>query len=233
MTKQEILRQAVGLVSSHPQVEQSFGQTTFTSSAEFYYDLIVPSAMEEFVYGFGIMQFNLTNPAIDTADNQFINFDVPDDTGFIFFVGEHKDLPSINMLRAKRGLRRLCSDYWSKLPDNKIRVVFSGSYDNSLVMGYTSKSPNPETFSASFTNYVIESIASRLALKNIQQRNIYETLAYQAMKHKHLAQKYALDNSAAFNYEYASLASAPQTALPSGETANDSKKPRMIRYLRG
>ena len=86
----------------------------------------------------------------------------------------------------------------------------------SLVMGYTSKSPDPETFSASFTNYVVESIGARLALKNIQQRNIYETLAYQAMKSKHLAQKYALENSATFNYKYVSLASAPQTALPKG-----------------
>jgi len=78
MTKQEILRRAVALVSAYPQTPViGGGQTSFTSSAEVYYDLVLAPAMESYVYGFGIASFALTNPQLNTRDPAYKIFNIP------------------------------------------------------------------------------------------------------------------------------------------------------------
>ena len=63
--------------------------------------------MEQFIYGFGVKKFPLTNPSANPDNLDYLIFNIPQDVGFIFTVCEPKDLPSIRALMGRKGLRRL------------------------------------------------------------------------------------------------------------------------------
>ena len=67
-TKQQLLSEATSLVSNYPSVPSAH---VMTSSAEAYYNMIVPTLMENFVYGFGIASFDLVNPSNDPDNSDY------------------------------------------------------------------------------------------------------------------------------------------------------------------
>ena len=100
------------------------------------------------------------------------------------------------------------------------------------MMGYISRTPEPEDMSHSFTTYLAYAIAAQLALKNIQQKNVFENLRLQSVINKHAARKFSLDNSSYFEYSMASLATAPLTTNRLGQTL-ETTSPKLYKYIRG
>ena len=84
MTKQQIVEEATSLISNFPQAPlDGGGGVIFTSSAERFYDILLPSFMESFVYGFGVVSQPLNNPIDNPDDSSFKRFAVPKNIGFI------------------------------------------------------------------------------------------------------------------------------------------------------
>ncbi len=210
MTKEELIKSAVSLVTAYPQnVHTGSGNTLFTSSAEVYYNIKVPAAMENFIYGFGVASYALANPIIDVNDSDYKIFAIPKNVGFIFTVCKATALPSIEAIIGVKGLRRTPSSFFSKLPDSKIRIYYPNEYKNELVIGFIDTNPSTEVMTASFRLYVMYDIAQQLAVKNIQQRSVAQQLSLEALIQKRKAQKFALDNYSLYSYSQASLAKSP------------------------
>lgn len=235
MTKQELIKTAVALVSAYPQNSGvGGGNTIFTTSAEAFYNIKVPAAMENFIYGFGISSFTLANPEISEADSDYKIFNIPDNVGFIFTVCRFTDLPKIQALIGVRGLRKLGGVFFSKLKNDKIQIYHPEVYqENNLVIGFIKTNPAVSTMSSLFREFIIHDIAQQLALKNIQQQAIQSKLEIQAHIYKRQAQKFALDNSNLYNYEHVNLAEAPFIREPYREDKTQSRTGYTRSYFRG
>ena len=223
MTKQEIQNNAVALVSHYPQQSVGLGGSVLTTSASSYYDSLVPAAMEAFVYGFGLTQYVLANPLIDPDDDNYKIFPIPNNVGFIFMVDQGRNFPRASTLVGKIGLRKIGSYIFNKMPDNRLRVYYPSTYEGGLVIGYFNTDPDPQNMSASFRSYLEFSIGARLALKNVQQKNVYTGLEIKATYWKNVARKFSMDNTQSFYWEVASLATSALTTDRLGRSTADNK----------
>lgn len=235
MTKQELIKSAVALVTAYPQTTYTGdGQTLFTTSAEVYYSIKLPAAMEAFIYGFGVSSFSLSNPTTSDKDPDYKLFSVPPDVGFIFTVCKESSLPAIESIIGIKGLRRLNSLHFTKLPGNRIQLRYPNDYQNDLAIGYITKTPDPAVMSASFIAYLIHDIAQQLALKSVQQRSLQQLLQHQALINKRIAQKFALDNSSLYEYHKVALTDAVYINQPEQEQKTLQTQIRDSRtYFRG
>ena len=232
MTKTEILNQAVSRVSHYPQIAISGSGSVLTTSAEAYYNSLLPAAMESFVYGFGLTQYILANPTDDPDDSNFKQFSIPTTTGFIFMVGKGSEFPTASTLVGRIGLRKMGSYIFNKMPDNRLRVYHPSVYEGGLVIGYFNTDPDPSTMSAAFRSYLEYSIAASLALKNIQQKQVYQALDIKSVVWKQAARKFSIDNSQHFDYDVAGLETAALTTDRLGRT-NQNNVAQFKTYIRG
>ena len=239
MTKEELIKDAVTLVSGYPQViTVGRGDTLFTSSATVYYNMLLPAAMEAFVYGFGIVEYSLTNPEESSEDKPYRIYNLPRtevnkqsmaDVGYVLAVCPIGQLPEIRHFIGTRGVRQVGSFPFTKISDSGTTKLQVWSTMEGLAIAYVKKFPDPEIMTSNFRNMLIYNIATQLALKRIQQKNIAQMLEYKAVMFKHLAQKFSLDNTTYFQYIQPSLASAALDPIPPKE----APRYQIPEYIRG
>ena len=217
-TKQELIKSAVSLITAYPQLPLigSSSSGVYTSSAEDIYDNLLSSLMENFIYGFGIHTYTLTNP-LSTEDVDTTIYSIPSDVGRVVFLTTATYAPKIQAIIGRTGLSRLVTFQYTILVDNKIQLI--GTYDTEpLVIGYITKSPDVLVMSENFKLGLQYMIASRLALKFVQSRNIHFSLSMQGDYHIKMAQKYALDNRYSYGYLKTPLQDSVLNANTQGKT---------------
>ena len=231
-SRDSLIKDAVSLLEVYPQVSYG-GATVQVTSAERFYYIILRSAMENFVYGFGIYKFVLNNPTRDTDNRDYILFNLPPNVGRIFIVCDVGYLPYIRDVMMLRGSRTLGGYGFTKVKGNRLQLHWPGEFNTPLSLGYITLDPEVSDMSESFKSFVRYMIAYQLALVYLQQKNVHQLLHREAIMHKHNAQKYSLENTSLFEYNHASLATSPLTTNRLGETIKPDKNLANFKYHRG
>ena len=234
MTKEKIVERAVRIVSSYPQITTLGGGETLTkTSASEYYDMLLPTLMEDFIYGFGIAAYVLSNPVTLEGDQRLTDsnykyYSLPSGEKHIFTLCRADQMPAIRSLIGRKGLRTLPSYSYTLVPDRvDMKLQVHQPFEN-MAIGYIQSSPNPAIMTATFRYYLSHMIAYKLALKNEQQLDVARMIALEARVAKLRAQKFSLDNTNHFEYIQAGLASAPLDPIPPREYPKSDDS-----YIRG
>ena len=220
-SKQEIINRAVALISSYPASPVSrAGVPGLTTSAEVFYDTFVETQMESFFFGFGLNRFTLQNPILETEG--YITFVLPENVGAIFAVAPLSEFPEIEFLVGKSFTRNLGRYPAQKLSGNRLRILHPEAYSEDLVLGYVGLDPSPDDMTVNFRAAIQYFIASQLALKNIQQKDVFRMLEVKARMYMARAKKFSIDNKNFFEFLNPGLAKAAQYTSVSGRTIEPS-----------
>ena len=231
-SRDSLIRDAVSLLEAYPQVSYG-GETIQVTSAERFYHIILKSAMESFIYGFGIYHFVLNNPIRNTDNKDYIIFNLPENVGRVFIVCDHGCLPYIREVMMLKGERTLGGYSFTKVKGNRLQLHWPGDFKDPLSLGYITLEPEVSDMSESFKSFLRYMIAYQLALVYLQQKTVHQLLHREAIMHKHNAQKYSLENTSLFEYNHASLATSPITTTRLGETTKPISNNSNFKYFRG
>ena len=219
-TKQEVAREAIRILTAYPQIVSLGGGASLTEdSATSFYNLLLPPIMEDFIYGFGLAYYTLTNPvqlATNVApDSRGKYYSIPADVGYIIALCKLNQVPHIKSLIGRRGLRGVGGGLFTKISDgDSIKLHIPQPFDTMTIV-YIQTDPSPAIMTALFKLFLVYKIAAQLSLKN--DRQVYQNLGALAYVEMLKAQKFSLDNSSTFQYVQSSLAAAPLTRVPPKE----------------
>ena len=131
-----------------------------------------------------------------------------------------EQFPDIRLLIDRGNLNSYLNYPYYKKGPQEVAVLYTGTYDTMLKLGYILKDPSPITMSENFRLAVQYYVAQQLALKYIQQRSVQQSFELKYREHIAKAQRFALENKNSYSYFQPSFAESPKTTLPDGTSAS-------------
>ena len=201
-TKQELILDALKLITSNPQVPtRGYDSNVISGSAAVSYDYILSVELSSFIYGFGLRVEKLENPQSekDQGNNTHNIYQIQGDVGLPIGVFDDNGLPSAKLLIGTVGYKNIPSYIYRIEPDNKIRVITEET-EKQLNLVYITKDVPVSEMSAPFKNGMRFAVAAEAASKLVPETNLSLTWQRKAKINFSKAKEFSIKSGDFYTY---------------------------------